>query len=136
MVNINTALPPAIAAPFHPAAEALQRENQIKPIIPKTEVIASYAKIRADQERTQLSGQSRTIIQDENEPHKESPEQQQSHAQQRRLNFFATKSNTEGSNEEKKLVRRDDFKLTISVIQERYNSAVTPMPEPTIHQVL
>ena len=136
MVNINTALPPAIAAPFHPAAEALQRENQIKPIIPKTEVIASYAKIRADQEQAQLSGQTRTIIQDENERHSDSPEQQLSHAQQRRLNFFATRDETEGGNEQKELVKMKDFKLTISVIQEKYNSAVTPIPEPAIHQVL
>ena len=67
MVNINAALPTSIAVPFHPPTEALQHDNLIKPVIPKTEVIASYTKLRDDEDRATFSDQARDIIQDEND---------------------------------------------------------------------
>ena len=134
MVNINTALPTVIATPFHPPTEALQHDNLIKPIIPRTEVITSYTKLREDEHRAQFSDQTRTIIQDENERSSDSNEQsqQQSKAEQQRLNFFARRVMLEGDSEVKELVKSNDFKLAISVIQAKYNRAVTPIPEPTI----
>lgn len=134
MVNINTALPTVIAPAFHPPTEALHHDNLIKPIIPKTEVIASYAQIREDQEQETFSNQPRSIVQDENGQNSESAEQdqQQSKAEQQRLHFFAKRALVEEGNEVKELVIKKDFKLTISVIQQRYNSAVTPIPDPMV----
>lgn len=138
MANINAALPPAIAVPFHPPTEALQHDNVIKPVIPKTEIIASYSKLREDQERAQISDQARAIIQDENEANGDNAEQQQqqSNAQQRRLRFFAQRSELGGDSETKQLQVVTDYQLALSIIQERYNSAVTPIPEPTINYFL
>lgn len=138
MANINAALPPAIAVPFHPPTEALQHDNVIKPVIPKTEIIASYSKLREDQERAQISDQARAIIQDENEANGDNAEQQQqqSNAQQRRLSFFAQRSELGGDSETKQLQVVTDYQLALSIIQERYNSAVTPIPEPTINYFL
>ncbi len=65
MANINAALPTAIAVPFHPPTEALQHDNLIKPVIPKTEIISSYTKLRDDEDNAQFSTQARHIIQDE-----------------------------------------------------------------------
>jgi len=138
MVNINAALPTAIAIPFHPPTEALQHENLIKPVIPKTEIIASYTKLRDDQDRAQVSDQARTIIQDENEHNGDSTEQQQqqSNAEQRRLIFFANRREVGAEYEEKALQISNDFQLAVSVIQEKYNNAVTPIPDPTINYML
>lgn len=131
MVNINTALPTTIATPFHPPTEALHHDNMIQPIIPKTEIIASYTRLRKEEKQAQLTDQSRTIVQDQ-EQEGNATAQQQSMAEQRRLNFYATRANTEGDNESQELLIIKDAKLTISVIQARYNRAVTPIAEPTI----
>ncbi|WP_413700243.1 hypothetical protein ACLKMH_23945 [Psychromonas sp. KJ10-10] len=88
MANINAALPTAIAVPFHPATEALQQENLIKPVIPKTEVVASYAKLREGEKNPQYSSQSKTLLQDENEQQSNNTSEHQSRAKQRRLNFL------------------------------------------------
>lgn len=133
MANINAALPTAIAIPFHPATEALQRENLIRPVIPKTEVIASYAKLRKDEDNPQFSSQTREFIQDENEQQrKQDREQYQTTAEHRRLNFFAKRAELEGENESKALFIMKDVQLSISVIQEKYNNAVSPIADPTI----
>jgi hypothetical protein len=137
MANINAALPTAIAVPFHPATEALQRENLIRPVIPKTEVVASYVKLREGEDNPQFSTQARTFIQDENDQQKKhDSKQQQSAAQQRRLNFFANRSKIEGENESKTLVIIKDVILSISVIQEKYNSSVSPIADPTINYAI
>ncbi|PKF60269.1 hypothetical protein CW745_16040 [Psychromonas sp. psych-6C06] len=140
MVNINAALPTTIATPFHPPTESLQRDNLIKPVIPKTEVIASYTKLRDQEEKAQFSEEGRSIIQDENEPtdseaNKEH-QQQQFAAQNRRLKFFAKNSEEKQGSEAKALQIVQDLKLTISVIQEKYKRAVSPLPDPTIKYAL
>ncbi|MCP5079632.1 MAG: hypothetical protein GY951_16460 [Psychromonas sp.] len=133
MVNINAALPTTIAVPFHPPTEALQHDNLIKPVIPKTEVIASYTKLREDEDNPQFSSQARDIIQDENEQRGRSEsEQQQSAAEQRRLSFFAKRSELDSDIESKALVIVKEFKLAISVIQEKYQRAVSPIPDTSI----
>jgi hypothetical protein len=132
MANINAALPTAIAIPFHPATEALQQENLIKPVIPKTEVIASYAKFREGQENPQYASHSSTLIQDENKPQDNNTSEHQSRSRQRRLNFFAKRNETKEEYESKALEIMSDFKLSISVIQEKYNRAVTPIADPSI----
>tara|TARA_R110001583_G_scaffold143357_2_gene295499 strand:+ start:5005 stop:5415 length:411 start_codon:yes stop_codon:yes gene_type:complete len=132
MANINAALPTAIAVPFHPATEALQQENLIKPVIPKTEVIASYAKFREGEDNPQYSSQSRTYLQGESEKQSNDKNEHQTRAQQRRLNFFAKRSETKEQHESKALEIVSDFKLSLTVIQEKYNRAVTPIPDPSI----
>ena len=138
MVNINAALPTSIAVPFHPPTEALQHDNLIKPVIPKTEIIASYTKLRGDEDQAKFSNQTRSIIQDENEQAEQSAEQQQqqSNAETRRLNLFSKKQQTERDSEEKALEIINDFKLALSVIQEKYNRAVTPIADPSVNYFL
>jgi hypothetical protein len=132
MANINAALPTAIAAPFHPATEALQQENLIRPVIPKTEVIGSYAKFREGQDNPQYSSHASTLIQDENKSQNNNNGEHQSRARQRRLNFFAKRNEQKEEYESKTLEIMSDFKLSISVIQEKYNRAVTPIADPSI----
>lgn len=137
MANINAALPTAIAVPFHPPTEALQHDNLIRPVIPKTEIIASYTKLREDEKQAPFFDQVRSIIQDENEQSRDSEQrQQQSMAEQRRLNLFAKRTTPEGDNESKALQIIKDFKLTLSIIEERYNQAVTPIADPCIDYLL
>ncbi|MEI6896529.1 MAG: hypothetical protein V5786_03385 [Psychromonas sp.] len=139
MVNIIAAIPPAIGAPFHPPTEALQHDNLIKPIIPKTEVIASYTKLRDDDETPRFSSQMHSIVQDENEQMNENEEQQQqqqTNAEQRRLNFFSKKGRVEDYHESKELEIMQNFGLSILVIQGKYNSAVRPILDPTIDYFL
>ena len=137
MVNINTALPTSIAVPFHPPTEALQHDNLIKPVIPKTEIIASYSKLRGDEDPPQFSNQARSIIQDESEQREQSAEQQQqSRAETRRLNLLSKNQQTERECEEKTLEILKDFKLALSVIQEKYNRAVTPIADPSVNYFL
>jgi len=136
MVNINTALPTAIATPFHPATEALHHDNLIKPVIPKTEVIASYTKLREDEKNPSFSSQSREIVQDESKQGNNPENRQLLVARSRRLNFFTKKSGDDPENESKALVIVKDFKLTISVIQGKYNSAVSPIPEPIVNHAI
>jgi len=135
MANINAALPASIAIPFHPPTETLHHDNLIKPVIPKTEIIASYTKLREDEKGNPFSGQARSIIQDESEQGNDAEQgaeqqQQQSKAEQRRLTFFSRLSEQEESNESKTLEIIKDFKLALAVIEKRYNSSVTPFPDP------
>jgi len=138
MVNINTALPASIATPFHPPTEALHHDNLIKPVIPQTEIITSYAKMREDEERERFSEQSRHIIQDESESLTDAGEQtqQQTTAKQRRLQFFSKRHQEESNNESKALEVDNDFKLAFSVIEDKYMRSVTPIPEPTVDYLL
>jgi len=137
MANINAALPTAISIPFHPPTEALQHDNLIKPVIPKTEIIASYSKLREDEQRNPFFSQARSITQDENEQSSETEQQQQqSAAEQRRLNFFRKVAEKERDNDTKALQIIKDFKLILAVIEERYRGAVTPFPEPRFYYQL
>jgi len=136
MVNINAHLPPAVAVPFHPPTEGLQRDNLIKPVIPKTEIISSYTKIRDDQSRAQFSDQARTIIQDEGGQSADESGHQEASAQQRRSQFFARRKDLLASAlacSDSQLAGIKDFKQVISVIQARYKNAVSPLPEPLIN---
>lgn len=134
MVNINAILPPAIAAPFHPPTENLQRDNLIKPVIPKTDIISSYTKMREDEHNAQFSDQARAIVQDESSSKEQSESQQQSAPDKRRSLFFARRSElSQADKGASQLAGIKDFKLVISVIQERYRKAVSPNPEPTVN---
>lgn len=136
MVNINAYLPSAAAVPFHPPTEALQHDNLIKPIIPKTEIVSSYTKMRDDESRTQFSDQARKIIQDESRQSPDESGHQESSAQQRRDQFFARRKNRLASTSDRgdiQLAVIKDFKQVISVIQARYKNAVRPFPEPHIN---
>ena len=135
MVNINTHLPPAAAAAFHPPTENLQHDNLIKPVIPKTEIISSYTKMREEENRTQFSNQAREIIQDEGKQGEEETSQQHSSLKQKRSQFFARRREQGISaleNSDVHLAGIEDFKQVISVIQERYKNAVYPLPDPVI----
>ena len=135
MANINAHLPSSIAVPFHPPTENLQHDNLIKPIIPKTDIISSYAKFRDEQERPQFSSQSRSILQDEGKKTVNEGASQESSAQQKRSQFFARRRKqfvSESKYETRSLKEVDDFKDVISVIQTRYKNAVSPSPDPAI----
>ena len=137
MANINAQLPPAATIPFHPATESLQRENVNKPIIPKTEVTSAYQKMREDQERNQFSTQSRVVLQDQSKKNTDQSSQQDSSPQHKRSLFFARKgalSNADKGN--KTLLNIKDFAVVISVIQARYRSAVSPLPDPTVDDMV
>ena len=135
MANINARLPSTLAAPFHPPTENLQHDNSIKQIIPKTEVISSYHKIRDQQGRSQFSTQARDLIQNENKPGADGNSQQESSAQQSRTLFFARRRKelaVKANYVEQQPAGVNDFKEVISVIQGRYHKAVSPWPEPSI----
>lgn len=139
MVNINTHLPPAVALSFHPPTEGLQHDNLIKPVIPKTEIISSYTKLRGDQSLTQFSDQMRSIIQDEGGQSADESGHQESSAQQRRSQFFARRKDLLASAlacSDAQLAGIKDFKQVISVIQARYKNAVSPLPEPLINYAI
>ena len=135
MVNINTHLPPAVAAAFHPPTESLHSDNLIKPVIPKTALISSYAKIRDNESHLQFSDQACEIIQDgSNEEEAESSGQQSSLGKKRAL-FFARRASSdvcEAENSDSSMPAIKDFKQVISVIQARYKRAVLPLPDPSI----
>ena len=135
MVNINAQLPAAIATPFHPPTESLQRDNALKPIIPKTEIISSYTKMRDDEARSQFSTHMRTIIQDDSQQTSEHRSQQEppSSSEQKRARFFARRGAlSEAKKGAQEIGSIEDFKVVGSVIQARYKSAVSPLPEPNI----
>ena len=137
MVNINAILPPAIAAPFHPPTENLQRDNLIKPVIPKTDIISSYTKMREDEHNAQFSDQARVIVQDESSSKEQSTSQQQPTPDKRRSLFFARRSGLSDADKgNSQLAGIKDFKRVISVIQERYRKAVSPYPEPTVNDAV
>ena len=136
MANINAHLPPVIAAAFHPPTENLQHDNLIKPVIPKTEIISSYTKLRDDQERTQFSNQSRNIIQDESKQATTDEADQQSSSEQRRSFFFARRGShfvSKSESGEKSLAVINDVKDVLSVIDAHYKYAVNPFPDPVIN---
>lgn len=134
MVNVNVQLPPIVAAPFPQAAETLHRQNQLQTAIPKTEETHAYAKMRSQQEREQVAHQSGQILQ------KDDPEsKQQRHSSgfnQRRDFFFSSKlklSHREMDKVSVQLKGISDYKQVVSVIQAKYNDAVSPIPEPTVN---
>lgn len=133
MVNVNIQLPPVISAPFPQASESIQRENQLRPTIPKTVETQSYARLREDQDREQVAHQSSQIVQKDNS---ESAQQQRSKSfSQRREQFFAAKlkiSEQELQQLNVELEGISDFKQVLSVIQAKYNNAVSPIPDPEI----
>jgi len=134
MVNVNVQLPPIVTANFPQAAETLHRENQLRPTIPKTEETHSYSKMRDHQDREQVAHQSHQIIQEQDYP----PQQQQQSEgfKQRRDSFFSSKLKLSDSEMDKldvTLAGISDYKKVMSVIQEKYNNAVSPLPDPTIH---
>jgi hypothetical protein len=134
MANINAHLPPVIAAPFHPPTENLQHDNRIKPVIPKTEIISSYTKLKDEENRTQFSAQARDIIQDEEKQTADESAHQESSPEQRRSQFFARRRRfiSAAKSSDAKLDAVEDFKEVVSVIQMRYQNAVSPLPEPTV----
>lgn len=135
MANINARLPSTLAAPFHPPTENLQHDNSIKPIIPKTEIISSYHKTRDEQGRNQFSTQARDIIQNENKPSADENSQHESSAQQSRTLFFARRRKelaAKPNSVEIQLAGVNDYAEVISVIQARYQKAVSPWPEPSV----
>lgn len=137
MVNINAQLPSAVAIPFHPAAESIHSENANKPVIPKTEIISSYQKLRDEQDRNQLSNDARQIIQDVSEQTSEQPEKQQDSPQHKRTRFFALRGKlAEVEASHQSLSGITDFSAVLSVIQLRYRSAVSPFPEPQLNQIV
>jgi len=143
MANINAALPTSIAIPFHPPTETLHHDNLVKPVIPKAEIIASYTKLREDGKEGAFSGQAHSIIQDDNNQNSDEEknadqqqQQQQSTAEQRRLKLFRQLAGREEINESYALDRIMDFKLVLTVIDERYKSAVTPIPESNVDFLL
>jgi hypothetical protein len=134
MANINAHLPPAVAAPFHPPTENLQHDNIIKPVIPKTEIISSYTKLRDEENRTQFSAQARDIIQDDEQQTADEAANPESSAEQRRSHFFARRGRfiSQAKSSKAQLDTIEDFKEVISVIEMRYKNAVSPLPEPTV----
>ena len=135
MANINAHLPPAVAVPFHPPTENLQRDNLIKPVIPKTEIISSYSKMRSDENRTQFSTQAHDIIQDEGKQPTDETGEQEDSAEKKRVNFFLRRGKNvvlESDSGNTQLGALEDFKEVISVIQKRYQNAVIPFPEPSV----
>ncbi|MCW8994800.1 MAG: hypothetical protein OQK77_03190 [Psychromonas sp.] len=135
MANINAHLPSAVAAAFHPPTENLQHDNLIKPVIPKTEIIASYSKLRDEEHRSQFSAQAREIVQDKNQQTSDKPAHQNASLEQRRTHFFARRrksftSDSDSGDEQAAAIK--DFKEIISVIQTHYENAVRPLPTPTI----
>ena len=137
MVNINAVLPSAIATPFHPPTENLQHDNLIKPVIPKTDIISSYTKMRKDDHNNPFSDQARTIVQDESGSKEQSASQQQSAPNKRRSLFFAKRGElSEADKGSAQLAGIKDFKRVISVIQERYKNAVNPLPDPLVNYAI
>jgi len=134
MANINAHLPPSIAVAFHPPTENLQRENLIKPIIPKPEVISSYAKLQKEHQSTRFSSLPHHISQ-ENSQHQEKENYQSALDKKRHRFFMARKelltvaSDIDEISSESKM----DLKKVISVIQARYNDAVHPFLDPKLN---
>jgi len=134
MANINAHLPSSIAVAFHPPTENLLHDNLVRPVIPKPEIISSYTKFHEDHEHTQLSAQSRNIIQ-EDDKHKQQDEYQESSSDKKRSQFFMARKELltpESDGQDITLESKKDFKEVISVIQARYNDSVHPFPNPTI----
>lgn len=133
MVNVNVQLPPVISAPFPQATESIQRENQLRPTIPKTEETHSYARLRENQDKEQVAHQSSQIVQKNSS---ESAQQQRSKGfSQRREHFFATKLKISEKEMQELPIESEqisDFKQVISVIQAKYKNSVSPIPEPEI----
>jgi len=137
MVNVNVQLPTVVTAPFPQAAETLQRQNQLQTAIPKAEETHSYSKMRSQQEREQVAHQSSQIIQKEYPSSKQ--QEQPGRFNQRRDFFFATKlklSHHEMDELSVELAGISDYKKVISVIQEKYNNAVSPMSESNINYTI
>lgn len=134
MANVNVQLPPVIAMPFQPSTESLQRENLLKPAIPKAENVSAYAKIRDGQAREHVAEQAEQFIQ--KDLSKAKPLANQSVLlNQKRDFFFASKLKLAGNKTQLLSVQSTepyDYKKIIEVIQARYLNAVSPIPIATI----
>lgn len=136
MVNVNVQLPPLLAAQVPQAAEALHRQNQLQPAIPKTEETHAYTKMRDQQNRQQLAKEQHQIVQENSDYSKQQSQSKSTNIHQRRDFFFAAKlklSHREMDDLSVELAGISDYKQVISVIQTKYNNAVSPMPEPKVN---
>ncbi len=134
MANINAYLPSAIAIPFHPATEAMQHDNVMRPIIPKTQLISAYTKLRDEQESAHSTPSKQTIVQLE-EAKKEDKQLsfEQIKAEKRRVLFFSRRERlTEFDKGDKNLDKKYDFKRVRTVILACYHNAVNPYSEATV----
>ena len=134
MVNVNVQLPPVISMPFQPATESLQRENLRKPIISKTENVSAYVKMRDGQTREQVADQAEHFIQkDLSQP---KPSQNQSILLNHKREFFFASKLKLAANEDQLPSDQSpelfDYKKIVSVIQEKYLNAVSPLPSATV----
>jgi ATP-dependent 26S proteasome regulatory subunit len=135
MANFNVAIPTTAAVPFHPSSESLQRDNAIRPTIPKPEIVSKYEKFREDEYQKELS-KDHLNHQNQHEKRKEQEEQKENNQQslgQMRSLFFA--KHTEIMEEESvtlPLIVVRDFKITMSVIEFCYKSRVTPIARATV----
>lgn len=136
MVNINATLPTAIAAPFHPAAESLHQDNALRPIIPKSEMISSYAKFKEHDEHSKNDRQTRDFIQDKNNQQHQKNKQRQNPEKKRNL-FFAKRSELAEAIDVAIIENIiDDFSVVMLSIQMRYKKSVTPFAVASIEHAI
>lgn len=131
MVNINVALPSATVAHFNPGSESLQRENALRPTIPKTEATSHYAKYKENNQQLTSLRDQHIILQDEN--NKKQKEEDKNKATENKRNIFFSKRGELAKMVEtpKMPCNVDDFKIVIAAIQMRYHNSVTPFPTPS-----
>ncbi|MCK5818831.1 MAG: hypothetical protein KAH18_06175 [Psychromonas sp.] len=131
MVNINVALPSATVAHFNLGSEALQRENALRPTIPKTEPISHYAKFKENNQQPTLLRDQHIIFQDENNE-KQKGEDKNKSTENKRSIFFSKRGELAEMVKTPKMPSGvDDFKIVIAAIQMRYQNSVTPFPTPS-----
>jgi len=136
VVNINTSLPSALAAPFNPGVESLQRDNALRPTIPKTEAISSYSKFTENKEQHNLLRDQHIIVQEENNKKQQEGNKNHSTEKKRRI-FYAKRGELAEVVETPKIPSViEDFKIVIAAIQMRYKNCVTPFPSPSIQFTL
>ena len=132
MVNINTALPSATAAHFNPGTESLQRDNALRPAIPKTEVISSYAKFKENNEQLASLRDQHIIVQDEHNKKQQGGDKNNSTEEKRSI-FFAKRGELAEVVDAPQIPSViEDFKVVLTTIQMRYQNSVTPFPNPSI----
>lgn len=136
MVNINAVLPSAIAVPFHPATESLHHDNALRPVIPKTEIISSYAKFREGDEHESSLHDQRDFVQDENNQKQQSQDQNRSPEKKRGL-FFAKRGKLAEVIDTPIMPNMiGDFKIVMSAIQLRYKNSVTPFASASVQHAI
>ena len=136
MVNINATLPTAIATPFHPAAESLHQDNALRPIIPKSEMVAAYAKFKEHDEHAENNRQARDFIQDKNSQQHQKNKKKQDPEKRRNL-FFAKRSGLAEAIDAAIIENViDDFSIVMLSIQMRYKKSVTPFASASIKHAI